>query len=75
MGLGSGSETNFGSPHVVEQLSFSMLPSILTFDFELIMGNIFTFRGPTGLFLGLGSGSNIFLGPTYDRLTTLILEV
>ena len=36
-------KTVFGSTHVFEQLSFSMFPSILTFDFDLIMGSLFTF--------------------------------
>ena len=35
-----------GSTHVVEQLSCSMFLSNLTFDFDLILGSIFTFRGP-----------------------------
>ena len=41
-----------GSTHVVEQLSFSMFLSILTFDFESILGLFFTFLGPNGLFFG-----------------------
>ena len=45
----------FGSTHVVEQLSFSMIPSILTIEFDLISGSFFTFLGPNGLILGLGS--------------------
>ena len=32
LGPGKGSKTVLGSTHVVEQLSFSMLPLILTFD-------------------------------------------
>ena len=52
-GSGKGSKTVFGSTHVVEQLSFSMFPSILTFDFTLILGLFLTFWGPNGLFLGL----------------------
>ena len=32
LGLGKGSKTVLRSTHVFEQLSFSMLPSILTFD-------------------------------------------
>ena len=32
-GSGLVSKTVFGSTHVVEQLSFSIVPSILTFDF------------------------------------------
>ena len=44
------------STHVVEQLSFSMFPSILRFDFDLLLGSFFTFGGPHGLFLGFGVG-------------------
>ena len=44
----------FGSTHVVEQLSFCMLLSLLIFDFYLILGSFFTFLGPNGLFLGFG---------------------
>ena len=43
-----------GSTHIVEQLSFSIFPSILTFDFDLILGLFWIFWGPNGLFLGLG---------------------
>ena len=32
-----------GSAHIAEQLLFSMFPSILTFDFELIFGLFLTF--------------------------------
>ena len=52
--LRKGSKTVLGSIHVAKQLSFSMLPKILTFDFDLILGSFFTFWGLTGLFLGLG---------------------
>ena len=34
LGLGKASKTVLGYTHVVEQLSFSMFPSILTFDFD-----------------------------------------
>ena len=34
LGLGKGSKTVLEYTHVVEQLSFSMFPSILTFDFD-----------------------------------------
>ena len=44
----------FGVTHVVEQLSFSVFLSILTFNFDLILGSFLTFWGPNGLFLGLG---------------------
>ena len=40
-GLGNGSKTAYGTTHVVEQLLFSMCPSILTFDFDIIFGVIF----------------------------------
>ena len=52
--VGVGSTTVLGSTHVVEQLSFSMFPSILTFDFDIILGSFLTFWGPNGLFLGSG---------------------
>ena len=52
-GLGWGSTTVLGSTHVVEQLSFSMFPSILIFDFDVNLGSFFTFWGPNGLFLGM----------------------
>ena len=59
-------KTVLGSTHVVKQLSFSMVPSILTFDFDLILGSFLTFGGPNGLFMGLGSGSKTVLGATYE---------
>ena len=46
--------TVLGTTHVVEQLLFSIVSSILTFDFDLILGSFLTFWGPNGLFLGLG---------------------
>ena len=54
-----------GSTYVVEQLSFSLFFSILTFYFDLILGSFFTFWGPNELFLGLGKGSNTVLGSTH----------
>ena len=48
------SKNVLGSTHIVEQLSFSTFPSILTFDFDLTLGSFLTFLGPEGLFLGLG---------------------
>ena len=35
--------TVLGSTHVVEQLSFSMFPSTLAFDFDLMLGSFLTF--------------------------------
>ena len=54
MGWFGGWTTVLGSAHVVEQLSFSMFPSILRFDFDLILGSFFTFLGPNWLLLGIG---------------------
>ena len=48
--LGPGSN----STYVVEQLSFSIVPSNLTSDFDLILGSFLPFWVPNGLFLGLG---------------------
>ena len=53
------------STHVVEQLLFSIVPSIQTFDFDLILGSFFTFWGPNELFLGSGLVSKIVLGFTH----------
>ena len=44
----------FVSTNVVEQLSFSMIPSIKTFEYDLILGLFLTVWGPNGLFLGSG---------------------
>ena len=53
------------STHVVEQLSFSLYFSILTFNFDLFLGSFWIFLGPTRLFLGLGKGSKTVLGSTH----------
>ena len=42
-----------------------MFPSILTFDFVLILGPFFSFWVPIGLFFGLGYGSTTDLGSTH----------
>ena len=52
MGSEYGSTTGLGSTHLVEQLSFSMFPLILTFDFDFILWSFLTFWGPIGLLLG-----------------------
>ena len=49
----------------MEQNSFSLFLSILTFEFDLILGSFFTFWGPNGIFLGLGKDSNTVLGSTH----------
>ena len=63
--VGVGFKTVLGSAHVAEYFSFSLFLSILTFDFDLILGSFLTFGGPNGLFLGLGKDSNTFLGSKY----------
>ena len=65
LGLGKGWKIVLRSTHVVEQLSFSMLPSILTLDFDLNLGSFFTFWGPNGLFFGLEQGSKTVCGSTH----------
>ena len=42
----------FGSTHDVEQLLFSIVLSILTFDLDLILRSFLTFFCTNGLFLG-----------------------
>ena len=42
----------FWSTHIVQKLLFSLFPSILTFDFNLILWLFLTFWGPNWLFLG-----------------------
>ena len=58
-------KNGFKFTHVVEQLSFSMFPSILTFDFDLILGSFLTFWGSNGIFLGSGKGSKTILGSAH----------
>ena len=45
LGLMWGLKTVLGSTHIVKQLSFSMIPSTLIIDFDLILGPFFTFGG------------------------------
>ena len=39
-----------GSTNVVKQLLFTMIPSFLTFEFDLLLGLFLTFWGPNGIF-------------------------
>ena len=57
-----GTKTVLGSTHVVEQLSFSMFPSLLTFDFDLILGLFFTFWALMGYFWHWGRAQKNFGG-------------
>ena len=52
----------WGVLDVVEQLLFTLFLSMLTFDFDLILGLFLTFWGPYGLFLGSDEGSKTVLG-------------
>ena len=54
------STTVLESTHVFEQFSFSLFVSILTFDFDLILGSFLTFGGPHGPFWGLGMVQKLF---------------
>ena len=57
-----GFKTVMGSTDVVEQLSFSMFPSILTFDFDLILGSFLSVGALTGYFWDWGRIQELFLG-------------
>ena len=54
-----------GSTHEVEKLLSSIFSSIVTFDFDLILGSFLAFWAPNGLILGLGESSNAVSGSTY----------
>ena len=54
-----------GRTREVCERSFSMFPSILSSDFDLILGSFFTFRGTNGLFLGLGKNLKTVFGSTH----------
>ena len=60
--FGLSSKTVLGSTHIVEQLSFSMLCSILTVDFGKPFAYFSTFWGPNGLFLSQGRVRKLFFG-------------
>ena len=51
-GRGRVQKNVLGSTNVVKNFSFSMFSSMVTFDFELILGSSLTFCGPNGLILG-----------------------
>ena len=60
-----------GPTHIVQHLLFSLFPSILAVDFDLILGLFWTFLDPNGLFLGSMWGSKTVLGSTHvvERLS------
>ena len=62
LGLGKGSKTDLGYTHVVELLSFSMFPSTLAFDFDLMLGSFLTFWALMGYVWGWGRVRKLFCG-------------
>ena len=58
--MGVGFKNFKGSTHVVEQLLFSRVPSILTFDFNLILGSFFLLGALMGYFWGQGRVKKLF---------------
>ena len=65
LGSGQGSKTVLGSTHVIEKLLFPIDPSILTFNFDLILRSFLAFLGPQHAFLGVGVGFKNYLGSPY----------
>ena len=74
---GKGSKTVLGYTHVVEQLLFSMFPSLLTSDLTLFFGLFLTICVPNGIFLGSGYGLKTDLGSTYvvEQLFPTFLQI
>ena len=70
--LGKGSNTVLGSTNVVEQLSSSMLPLILTFNFDFILGSFLTFCGHNGGIFGVGIGFKNCFGVSSHRLIIFV---
>ena len=62
LGPGSDSNADLGPTPVVEQLSFSIISSILSFDFDLFLGLFFTFWALMGYSWGWGRVRKLFLG-------------
>ena len=48
---------------IVQQLLFSLLPLILTFDFDMILGSFFTFLALMGYFWAQCGVPKLFWGP------------
>ena len=60
-----GMDLRIGSTHVIKQLLFSIVASILIYAFDLILGPFLTFRGVMGYFWGRGLGSKIVFRYTH----------
>ena len=56
---------DLGFTHRVQLVLFSLFPSTLMFDFDLILGIFLTFWGPNVLYLGSMWGSKTVLGSTH----------
>ena len=56
LGFRYDSSTVLGSNYVAKQLSFSMIPSILTLDFDFILRTFLLFGAIVGYFWGWGWG-------------------
>ena len=54
-----------GSTNIVEQLSFFMFLSIMTFEFDFILGSFFTFGALMGYFWGWSRVKKMFWGSTH----------
>ena len=65
-------KTVLGSNYVVEQLSSSLFFSILTFDFDSILGLFLTFWDPNRLFFGFNEGFKNGFGVHSCSFTTFI---
>ena len=55
-----------------------MIPSILTFEFDLFLGSFLTFLGPNGLFWGLDLGSKTVFWSTHvaeQLLFSIVLSI
>ena len=60
LGIRPRLKTFLGSTHIAEQLLFSMVPSILTFNFDLIFWLFLVFWVLIVCFWGSGKVQNIF---------------
>ena len=58
LGVGVRFKNCFLSTHIVEQLLFSMFPTILSYKFELFFWLFYLFWASMGFFVVLGQGSN-----------------
>ena len=74
-GSGQSSKAVLGSTYVVEPSLFSMASLILTFDFDVILGQFFYFLGPSRVIFGVRVGFRICFGVSSYRLRPFIFRV